>query len=240
MIAFDCPECGGRIAGDRKEIGLELICPRCDKMIPVPWEDFEKNPYAEPNPPPAIAPTLPPPNAPKSLVPCSDCGNPVSKRAKSCPKCGAPVLGLRPIFGTSAPIVAAPARKKTNAVAFGCIAILGVVVLMAIIGGNSGTSRSGSNVKPNRQVSAGIRTSVTHLIVGNKDSADWTEKTIYLNGTPPFTFKLTIDGLRAGETVSLPLIQFTKKNGDRFDPYRMEVKEVWIGGDGYDYIKYGF
>jgi hypothetical protein len=59
---------------------------------------------------------------------------------------------------------------------------------------------------PRLQVNAGIRTSRSHLIVRNKDSSDWTEKTIYLNGTPPFTFRFTIDGLKAGETVSLPLI----------------------------------
>src|SRR5437867_1088304 len=37
---FQCPECRGKIAVTRNELGLELACPHCAKVVPVPWEEI--------------------------------------------------------------------------------------------------------------------------------------------------------------------------------------------------------
>ena len=62
--------------------------------------------------------------------------------------------------------------------------------------------------------------------------------TVYLNATPPFTFKAKWLVPAVGETAEIPLRAFVKKDGTRFDPRTRAVTEAWLGGDGYDYQQY--
>jgi hypothetical protein len=73
------------------------------------------------------------------------------------------------------------------------------------------------------------------LRVTNESTQDWNEMVIYLNGRPPFTYKWEGRAPAIGESTTIPLREFAKDNGERFDGYRMKVLEVWIGGGGYDY-----
>ena len=38
----------------------------------------------------------------------------------------------------------------------------------------------------------------------------------------------------------IPLREFAKDNGERFNPFANKVVKVWIGGGDYDYEAYGF
>ncbi len=77
------------------------------------------------------------------------------------------------------------------------------------------------------------------LIVKNVGTEDWNGVSIYIDSNPPFGYSATLS-LKAGEKARYRLVDFTKENGERFNPINFKVKLVWIGGAGYDYEKYAF
>jgi hypothetical protein len=81
------------------------------------------------------------------------------------------------------------------------------------------------------------RTSVSALEITNAGSgaAAGQELIVYINGTPPFTYKAVSTVPPLGESVRLPLITFTQKDGTRFNPIATAVTVIWVGGGGYDY-----
>jgi len=104
---------------------------------------------------------------------------------------------------------------------------------------NSASDSSRSNNTPSRgTVKANIRCTDTSIIIQNKDSTAWSDITVYLNGTPPFTYRANLGAFSPGETREFPLNEFAKKNGERFNPFGMKVVQVWIGGGGFDYSNY--
>jgi hypothetical protein len=85
-------------------------------------------------------------------------------------------------------------------------------------------------------VKADVRISETSITVINADKKNWPPQRVFLNGTPFFTFGTVIPGLRPGQKFTVALRDFVKDDGERFDPYRMKVVKVMIGGGGgYDY-----
>lgn len=70
-----------------------------------------------------------------ALVKCPDCGTEVSDRAPSCPKCGRPIAA-----GPAAP-AAAPPKKKTSWLAWGCLTIVVLAVLGGIINRMTGVDK---------------------------------------------------------------------------------------------------
>jgi hypothetical protein len=64
------------------------------------------------------------------------------------------------------------------------------------------------------------------------------EMTVYINGTPPFTYRATATVPAVGESVQLPLSEFATKGGDRFNPIAKAVTIAWVGGGGYDYASF--
>lgn len=89
-----------------------------------------------------------------------------------------------------------------------------------------------------RTVKADITAGRTTLTVINRDEDKWEAKQLFINGMPPFTYRLWIDPLGPGQATIIPLSDFTKKNGERFQPDRFAVTEIWIGGNGFDYTSY--
>lgn len=62
---------------------------------------------------------------------------------------------------------------------------------------------------------------------------------VYINGMPPFSFKANCTLPTVGDKVSINVNEFIKKDGSRFNPFAYAVTEIWVGGAGYDYCKYG-
>ena len=81
-----CSNCGEEIKSNEVEI---IFCEKCgaeinedDKFCGKCGEEVIKSKK--------------PSNPPSGLIDCPDCGNPVSRRAKSCPNCGCPVAVMTP------------------------------------------------------------------------------------------------------------------------------------------------
>ncbi len=58
---------------------------------------------------------------------------------------------------------------------------------------------------------------------------------VYVNDTPPFTFKVTVAAPAVGAAVNIPLASFAKKDGTRFNPTATKVTQIWVGGGGRDF-----
>lgn len=78
----------------------------------------------------------------------------------------------------------------------------------------------------------------TIIRIENTGTANWSELVVYLNGTPPGGYKVTVKAPSVGSSVSIPLKEFAKKDGTRFLPHQLKVTEIWVGGGGYDFKRY--
>jgi hypothetical protein len=71
------------------------------------------------------------------MITCSQCQTPLGPGTRFCPNCGLqfenPVPESAPAFKTSA---TAPAKKKSNPLLLGLVALVGFFVLVGIVGGN--------------------------------------------------------------------------------------------------------
>ncbi|MEP6821018.1 MAG: DUF4339 domain-containing protein [Chthoniobacterales bacterium] len=109
--------------------------------------------------------------------------------------------------------------------------VIGLFVVFIVIGMKNDSPSSSSRGKPDARVGADRFA----LRVTNTGSEGWRELIVYINGTPPFTYKWEGTAPAVGKTVSIPLNEFATKDGERFDPLRRKLTEAWVGGDGYDY-----
>jgi hypothetical protein len=155
-----------------------------------------------------------------ALTTCKECQGKVSTTAAACPHCGAAI-------------------KDQNKSGCGTWLLGGIilVIVFIILGSLGGTSGSNSG-KSSRTIKVSISIGRTELRITNLGSADWTEAIVYINGTPPFTYKQSMRAPTVGNTIAMPLLEFVTKDGDRFNPYTKAVREVWVGGSGYDYQSY--
>jgi len=153
-----------------------------------------------------------------SLIECRECGTEVSSKAAACPKCGAPV-------------------KKSSSNGLGCFLIIifsAVIVFLIYQNENENIS------KPHKTMLIEVRHSNQEVTIKNTGTPDihGSSITIYLNGTPPFTYAATLTAPPVGESESAPLTSFINDKGKRFNPVSYAVMEVWVGGAGYDYAKF--
>jgi hypothetical protein len=86
-----------------------------------------------------------------------------------------------------------------------------------------------------RLVAVDIAYSDIDLRLQNQGSADWTTAIVYINGDPPNGFKHTVAAPKVGSAVTIPFAAFVDASGRRFDPTMTRLKNVWVGGKGYDF-----
>lgn len=149
-----------------------------------------------------------------SLITCNECGTKVSNRATACPKCGSPIK---------------------NQSRWGCLIGIGasIAVIIAILS----TCDSG---KPQKTMSVEVGRGREVLEIKNIGTPDIEGKimVVYINGSPPFAYMTACDAPAIGDTVRIPLSSFAKKDGQRFNPVAYAVREIWVGGAGYDYLSF--
>ncbi len=80
-----CSNCGQRLEFDEEAIGAEVACPSCGKPTVLAAAPA---PASKPEP---RKPGDSPPTGSPALSQCQDCGGVVSRRARTCPHCGAPI-----------------------------------------------------------------------------------------------------------------------------------------------------
>ncbi len=109
-------------------------------------------------------------------------------------------------------------------------AVIGIVLFCWAVGSARNPSRD-----PSRALNARIAESRARLSVVNGNDYDWKGQSIVLNGKPPQGYKHRILSLKPGESAAVWLTHFVDETGARFEPWRMEIKEVWIGDDKLGY-----
>lgn len=120
-------------------------------------------------------------------------------------------------------------RSVAHGFVYGLLAIAGLLVALGLMFGSSVPS------PPMKTLAVTVAVNAAALEIMNAGAPAGREMIVYINGAPPFTYKMTATVPAAGASVRLPLRGFVTKAGDRFDPLAKAVTEVWVGGGGYDY-----
>lgn len=78
------------------------------------------------------------------------------------------------------------------------------------------------------------------VTIENTNTRDWSHAELYVNGRPPSAFKATVTAPSLGQSTTIHLSDFVDRDGNRFDPEKKAVTEVWVGGSGYDFACFKF
>ena len=153
-----------------------------------------------------------------ALLTCKECEAQVSSKATSCPKCGAPI--------------------KQQISGFGCLVALLLAVVIFLITAAISDLDTSNNPQKTMSVAVSWGNTYSQIKIIGSSYILGKDVEVYLNDMPPFTYKAVCIGPGVGKTVRVPLNTFVKEDGLRFNPKTHAVSEVWIGGAGYDYIKF--
>jgi hypothetical protein len=156
-----------------------------------------------------------------ALIKCKECSKEISSEAATCPHCGVKV-------------------KKSSSLGSGCLLVLVIVVVLGAITSlmDSTPSITPRPAKESKTPVVSIAHNSTAIELTNDGTPDWKTAEVYINGSPPFTYKATVAAPAVGQAVRIPLASFVKKDGERFNPATHALTEIWVGGGGYDFQSY--
>jgi hypothetical protein len=118
---------------------------------------------------------------------------------------------------------------KKMLVLFVLIAIF-VLILANLVGGGSGGS--GSSGSSNKELNVQINFSDTQFLISNNNSFDYTNVRMKVNDK----YELTADKISAGQQYIVGMAQFADSSGQRFNPFAMKVRKIYIrANEGYQY-----
>ena len=144
------------------------------------------------------------------LIKCKDCNKEISKSAPTCPNCGA---------------------KQKKPASMGCVVLIIITVLAIGYVASMDVSSGGGEKNP---INAEITKNLTTLYIANADTYTWPSAKIYVNGIMGGYEYEYNESIPSGTRLELGLLDFTKRNGDRFQPHKTDVKEVIVSVPGYD------
>ncbi|MCC5786151.1 MAG: zinc ribbon domain-containing protein [Phycisphaerales bacterium] len=156
---------------------------------------------------------------------CKECGKEVSSKARACVGCGAPTKRQ------SSPLA--------KLVAWMLIGSVGLAIIASAVKQEDGVpSRASAQssttvekpVRPKKSaVDAGIIFTGTQFVIENKNEYDWTNVRMIVNsGILSGGYALRVSRLAAGETYTVGAAQFTKSDGERFNPFSHKPRNFTI------------
>lgn len=97
---------------------------------------------------------------------------------------------------------------------------------------SSSPRSSPAPVKPSPEIYAAVRFTGTQFVITNKDSFDWTNVKLEINGGI-FSggYQLKPERMKAGETYTVGALQFADSDGKRFNPFEMKPQKLSITAD---------
>jgi hypothetical protein len=107
------------------------------------------------------------------------------------------------------------------------LVLMGFLIITAI-----GTTDTEDSTSDSVDLNANVRFTGTQFVIENKDSFDWTNVTLEVNGsTFSSGYKLKVSRLEAGETYTVGAMQFAKSDGEKFNPITYKVQSIYISCD---------
>lgn len=161
---------------------------------------------------------------------CPFCAEEIQDAAVVCKHCGRDLVKAPAVL----PVPRASAHIVRNV-------LIGFGVFLALLVIGALNSSMTTPTKPTKTLDVTVRHSLGTVEITNTGSGDSEghAMTVYLNGSPPFTYKAEAIVPALGRSVEIPLVTFTQKDGTRFNPIATAVTVVWVGGNGYDYRSFG-
>jgi len=162
-----------------------------------------------------------------AAIVCKHCGRDIAPP----PQPSAPSPPPEPVVATE---TARGGSRLARLLVYAVLGLGAVTLVVALVSGG-GTSPA-TQAKQTLDVKVGWNSIA--LEITNVSSPAGGDMTVYINGTPPFTYRANTQVPAIGSSVRIPLREFTTKDGDRFDPIAKAVTVVWVGGSGFDYASF--
>jgi hypothetical protein len=163
-------------------------------------------------------------------VNCPGCNQPVKIPSRSTAPASPPV----PV----APVVKAPVKRTNPAVP----ALIGFFVLFAfVVMGFFVLHNSSSPTPAKNPVKTHVGLTASAVAITNLDEYAWPGVKVYLNGTPLDGYKAVYDReVAPHDRILIPLTDFAKRDGRRFNPVERKATQVLIWVEGHDAPMFSF
>ncbi len=109
----------------------------------------------------------------------------------------------------------------------GCLVFVGIITLIVaifVLWGTFSDSNDSSTSSSTIDLNAGVNFNGTQFTITNNDTFDWSNIEMEVNSK----YKLKGGTFKSGETYTVGAMQFTKNDGERFNPFLIKPQKFSI------------